>query len=100
MEEGAADMAAPIARGAERIALAIGKVGQWPVIASGSHLRVVEFMASNERAFRSQGAVGAKARLAIAEIHLAFGEAGRMSKQAEHPVALTVRILERFAQTH
>ena len=53
-------MAAPVAGRAERIALAVGEVGQRLVTAWRSHLRVVELMAADQRALRSQRAVGAQ----------------------------------------
>src|SRR4051794_8043528 len=84
MKKGAADMAAPVAGGAERIALAIGEIGQRLVIAGGRHLRIVEFVTSDQRALRTQRTVGAQPCLAVAKVHLAPGEAGGMAEQAEH----------------
>ena len=52
------------------------------------HLRIVEFVAAHRRCRpRPSGPVGAQRACAVAEVHLALGEAGRMAEQAEHRVA-------------
>ena len=54
MEERAGDIAAPPAGQPERIALAVGELGQRLVRARLDHLRVVEFMAAHHRARRPE----------------------------------------------
>ena len=54
VEEGAGDVAAPAAERAERLALAVGDLGQRLVVAGLDHLRVVEFVAADRRAGRAR----------------------------------------------
>src|SRR5439155_908512 len=60
-------MAAPAARGSERAALGVCKVGQRLVVSCKSLRRIMELVAPNDRAGRSDGAADQKPRLAVAE---------------------------------
>src|SRR5690606_29604949 len=100
MEEGAADMAAPPAGGPKRIALTIGEFGKRVVTARSDDPRIVEFMAANGVAGASERAIRQKTRLPVAEVHLAFCEAGGMAEQAEHLVGDAVGIFQSLSQNH
>src|SRR6266849_9505559 len=87
MKEGAADVASPTACAAEWLPLRIGKVKKGFIGARRDQRRIVEFMSAYHAAGPSERAVGEKPRFPVAEMQFAHGEAGRVSKQADHCVA-------------
>src|SRR5712691_5556603 len=100
MKERAGDVAAPPAGGSARTSSAVGKVGQRLVVSAADERRIVEFVAAPGAARWPDRAVDTKPRFAIAEMQLAFGEAGRMAEQPGHGVADAVGALEAFAEHH
>src|SRR5258708_5339058 len=100
MKERAADMAAPAAGAAERLPLRVAKLKKGFVGAGRQQRRIVEFMPAYHTAGPSERAVAEQPRFPVAEMQLARGEAGRMSKEADHCVARPLRVLKAFAQHH
>jgi hypothetical protein len=60
----------------------------------------VKLVPANDAAGRSDRIVHEQARLAVPQMQLASGEAGRMTKQARHGMAHTIRVLDPFAKHH
>src|SRR6266446_3047502 len=82
MKERAADMAAPAAGAGERLPLRVAELKKRFIGARRDQRRIVEFMPAYHTSGPSERAVREKPRFPIAEMQLARGEAGRMSKQA------------------
>ena len=100
MKERAADMAAPAAGAGERLPLRVAELKKRFVGARRDQRRIVEFMPAYHTAGPSERAVREKPRFPIAEMQLPRGEAGRMSKEADHCLARPLRVLKAFAQHH
>src|SRR5215813_783888 len=60
----------------------------------------MKFVAANDGPCRPDRALGAKARLTVSEMYLAFGEACAMSQQTGHPVARAARVLYSLTKHH
>src|SRR5699024_8718574 len=60
----------------------------------------MKLMPAHDGTFHAEWPVVAKRRPPVAEIHFAPGEAGGVSKEAEHFMRLARRILQRLAEHH
>ena len=84
----------------ERCPGSVGEVGQRRVGARVGHASVMELVAAHHGARRADGAVGAQGRLAVAEVHPALGEAGRVAQQPGHRVMLPGGVHQPGTQRH
>src|SRR6516164_9666809 len=60
----------------------------------------MKLVSAHDGAHRPKGTAGAKARLAVSKMQLAFGEARGVREQAGHRVAPAIRVLDARAQHH
>ena len=100
MEEGAADASTPAAIAADRLPLGIRKFGQRFVVSCGQDRRIVKLVPANDAAGCADRIGREQTRLAVSQMQLASGEAGRMTEQAGHGMAHAIRVLDPFAKHH
>ena len=93
-------MSASAAIAPDRKSLGIRELGQRFVLSRGQDRRVVKLVPAHDAAGRAERTVREQARLAVAQMQLALGEAGRMTEQAGHGVANAVGILDPFSEHH
>ena len=100
MKERSRDVAAFPAGLPERATLAIGEIGE-PLVASRfNQCGVMEFVPTQHRAGGANRIVAEELCLAVAELQLAFGEAGCVTKKSHHRVAHALRVLNSLAEDH
>jgi hypothetical protein len=100
VKERASDVATPAPGASERAALGVGQIGEMRVASWCSQARVVEFMAADRASCRTERRVGAKPRLAIAEMELAVRKARRVAEKRRHGMDNPVGVLKAVAQHH
>src|SRR5262245_48838413 len=87
VEKSAGDVAAPAACRADRLGIAVGEQGQGLVVSGLDQPGVMEFVPAQYGVGGAERTVSEHARLAIAEMQLAFGKARRKAEKARHGVA-------------
>src|SRR6516225_7479467 len=100
MKKCAGDMSAPATRLAEWMSLAVRKLCKRRVARGPTHRRVMKFVTVQCRVCGSDRGVAQQARLAVAQVQLAFCEARRVAEESGHGVTTAVGVLKSFTEHH
>src|SRR5262249_55086028 len=100
MKKCAGDVCAAATRLAEWMSLAVRKLCKRRVAIDPTHRRVMKFVTVQCGVCGSDRSVAQQARLAVAQVQLAFCEARRMAEESSHGMTTAIGVLKPFAEHH